>query len=94
MPFITQNQLDGQYETWIDDVTIRGKDYDKVERLACEVVLHRAWKSRVEESLDRLDEQPKPAWGGAEIAIASGIALALIGVLAAGWQIACGLLYE
>jgi hypothetical protein len=51
-------------------------------------------KADVEKLLDRLDEQPKPAWGGAEIAIASGFAMALLGVLAAGWQIAVWLLYE
>jgi len=91
--FISQNNVDGQYETWIDGVTIRGKDYDKVERLASEVALHRAWKTRVEESMDQAERQP-PGWGGPEIAVASGFAMALIGVLAAGWQIACWLLYE
>ena len=93
MAFISQNNVDGQYETWIDGVTIRGKDYDKVERLASEVALHRAWKTRVEESMDQAERQP-PGWGGPEIAVASGFAMALIGVLAAGWQIACWLLYE
>jgi len=95
MPFITQNQLDGQYETWIDGVTIRGADYDQVERIVSEVVCQRATKAEIEESLDRYEaESQSPGWGGPEIAVASGFALALIGVLAAGWQIACWLLYE
>ena len=91
--FISQNQLDGQYETRIDDVTIRGESYDAVERIAVEVSLYRAWKTRVEESLDQAERQP-PGWGGPEIAVASVFALALLGVLAAGWQILAWLIYE
>jgi len=91
--FITQNSIDGQYETWIDGVTLRGESYDAVERIAVEVSLYRAWKTRVEESMDQAERQP-PGWGGPEIAVASGFALALLGVLAAGWQIVGWLLYE
>jgi len=95
MAFITQNQLDGAWETWIDGVTIRGADYDAVERIVSEVVIHRAAKTAIEESLDRYEaERQTPGWGGPEIAVACGFALALIGVLAAGWQIAVWLLYE
>ena len=86
--FITQNGIDGAWETWIDGVTIRGADYDKVERIVSEVVCQRATKTAIEESLDRLEaERQSSAWGGGEIAIASGFALALLAVLAAGWQI-------
>jgi hypothetical protein len=95
MAFISQNGVDGQYETWIDGVTIRGAEYEAVERIVCEVALQRAWKDRVEESLDQsaAEQGRTPGWGGAEIAIASGFTLALLGVLAAGWQIACWLTY-
>ena len=90
MAFITQNSIDGQWETWIDGCTIRGADYDKVERLTSEVCGWRSERQATEDALDVIEEQRQQSslWGGPEIAIASGFALALIGVLAAGCQIA------
>jgi hypothetical protein len=84
--FISQNNVDGQYETWIDGVTIRGKDYDKVERIASEVALHRAWKTRVEESLDQHERQP-PGWGGPEIAVWCLLCMVACIVVSAGINI-------
>jgi hypothetical protein len=93
--FITQNSIDGAWEARIDGVTIRGADYDAVERIVSEVVCQRATKAEIEESLDRYEaESQSPGWGGPEIAVACGFAIVLIGMLAAGWQILAWLLYE
>jgi len=93
MAFITQNPIDGQYETRIDGVTIRSESYDAVERVAYEIGLHRAWKTRVEESLDQsaAEHGRTPGWGGAEIAVACGFFMALCIVVATGLKIAAWL---
>ena len=57
MAFITQNSIDGQYETWIDGCTIRGADYERVERLASEVCCWRAQRQVTEDALDELEQQ-------------------------------------
>ena len=55
-----ENPIDGQYEFRLEPgVTISG-DRQKVERVVCEIALHRRWKAKVEASLDMLDEQPRP----------------------------------
>ena len=85
MEFISQNGIDGQWETRIDNVTLRGADYDAVEQIVSEVVCQRATKTAIEESLDQYEaERQMSAWGNAEIAVACGFAVALLAVLAAG----------
>jgi hypothetical protein len=87
-----ESMIDGQYEIRLqpDDVLIRGKR-EAVERVVCEIGLHRRMCEQVQWSIDMLDEQPPDEqprpWDGAEIATASFGACVLLGVLAAGWHI-------
>ena len=57
MPSIRQSMIDDQFETRIDGVTIRSCNREKVERIAAEVALSRAMKTRAEESMDAAEQQ-------------------------------------